>query len=84
MGHALWQALWIKKLEQIVSDTKKYLIELVQQLMDCSGSEEELDEILVKVKSMVVDPYISDYIYWSDLSAEEVVEKALSYKPICL
>ncbi|PSV98000.1 hypothetical protein [Photobacterium lipolyticum] len=67
-----------------MSDTKEYLIELVQQLMDCSGSEEELDEILVKVKSMVVDPYISDYIYWSDLSAEEVVEKALSYKPICL
>ena len=67
-----------------MSDTKKYLIELVQQLMDCSGSEEELDEILVKVKSLVVDPYISDYIYWSDLSAEEVAEKALSYKPICL
>nr|WP_300660224.1 hypothetical protein [uncultured Acetatifactor sp.] len=30
----------------------------------------------------VLDPQISDYVFWSDMTAEEIADKALGYKPI--
>ncbi|XOK60360.1 e9imm peptide [Paenibacillus elgii] len=66
--------------------SREELIELVEQVMQCSGEEWELDIWLDMITSSVADPGISNYIFWSDedLSAEEIVDKALAYKPILL
>ncbi|WP_163859807.1 e9imm peptide [Paenibacillus elgii] len=66
--------------------SREELIELVEQVMQCSGEEWEMDIWLDMITSSVADPSISDYIFWSDedLSAEEIVDKALAYKPILL
>lgn len=66
--------------------SREELIGLVEQVMQCSGEEWELDIWLDMITSSVADPGISEYIFWSyeDLSAEEIVDKALAYKPILL
>jgi len=63
---------------------REALIQLVEQVMECAGEEWEIDIWLDMVTSSVADPNISDYIFWSDeaLTAEEIVDKALLYKPI--
>ncbi|GAA3933498.1 hypothetical protein [Litoribacillus peritrichatus] len=65
---------------------KEELIALVQKIMDCTGSEEEQNEDLYLLQNNVPHPEVTDLIFWHrpELSAEEVVEKALSYKPIQL
>ncbi|MFB6366304.1 e9imm peptide [Paenibacillus elgii] len=66
--------------------SREELIGLVEQVMRCSGEEWEMDIWLDMITSSVADPSISNYIFWSDedLSAEEIVDKALAYKPILL
>lgn len=63
---------------------KEDLIYLINQLKNFEGTEEEEDLFLEKIENLVLDPNISDYIYWSDMSAEEIADKVLSYKPIVL
>jgi hypothetical protein len=64
------------------------LISLVQRIIEAEGTEEEQDEMLLLLKTSVPDPNVSDLIYYpsdgQDLSAEEVVDRALAYKPIQL
>lgn len=48
------------------------------------GTEEEEDILLEKLQNLVLDPEISDYIYWTDMSSEEIADKVLAYKPIIL
>ncbi|MGW1087710.1 e9imm peptide [Streptomyces sp. NPDC002596] len=51
------------------------------------ASEAEGDEILDALERGLACPRISDYIYWDmdpDLSAERIVDQALTYKPIAL
>lgn len=62
--------------------TKNKLIELVQSIQKCEGTEEEINANLKLLKQNIIAPEVSNYIFWEDLSAEEVVEKALKYKPI--
>ncbi len=71
--------------------TKTELVELVQKLINADGTEEEIDAWLRLVESSVPDPDVSNIIYWpnvrglpDDLTAEQIVEMALSYKPILL
>ncbi|MFB7313115.1 e9imm peptide [Streptomyces sp. NPDC056192] len=62
-------------------------VPLVQRLMDVVADESETGEILDALERGLVCPYISDYIYWDsdqELSAEEIVDRALAYKPIAL
>ena len=33
---------------------------------------------------MVLNLEISDYIYWTNMSSEKIVDKVLNYKPIIL
>ncbi|CAN7743057.1 bacteriocin immunity protein [Paenibacillus sp. LjRoot56] len=63
---------------------KEELIELVRKIMNVEGSEEEIDNMIEILKSNVPHPEVSDLIYWNEneLTAEQVVEQALSYKPI--
>ncbi len=61
------------------------IIEKINQLLDVeSHSENETDNLLDELKNGVIDPNISDYIYYDDLTPEEIADKALSYKPIYL
>ena len=61
-----------------------YLIKLIDQLRNFEGSEEDEDVFLEKLENLVTDPNISDYIYWTNMSSEEIADKVLSYKPIIL
>ena len=64
-----------------------YLIKLIDQLRNFEGSEEDEEDeevLLEKLVNLVTDPNISDYIYWTDMSSEEIADKVLSYKPIIL
>jgi len=64
---------------------KKELIDLVKDIIDVKGkTEEQLVELLEILKKNVPHPAPSDLIYWENLTPEEVVDKALSYKPIQL
>lgn len=71
--------------------SKSELVELVAKLLRADGSEEEQSQWIRLVESNVPDPHVQDLIFWpsrcglgEDPSAEEIVEKALSYKPIAL
>ncbi len=66
--------------------TREELINLVSKIIECEGSEEEIDEMIEVVKRNVPYPDISDFIYWSEdeLTPEQIIDKALNYKPIQL
>ncbi|MEV5879747.1 hypothetical protein AB0L75_37150 [Streptomyces sp. NPDC052101] len=60
------------------------LVRIVQQLIDAGLPEEEEDRLLEELKASVLHPRVSDLIYYSNppLTAEEVVNQALAYRPI--
>jgi len=69
--------------------TRDELIELVDLILKGSGSLEEQDRHLGIIERNVLDPNVFDLIYWprrnglgDNPSAAEIVDKALSYKPI--
>ncbi|MFG2797765.1 hypothetical protein [Streptomyces pseudovenezuelae] len=57
---------------------------MVQLLIDASLPEEEEDRLVDDLKSSVLHPRVTDLIYYNTpkLTAEEVVDKALAYRPI--
>ncbi|MGW8489490.1 e9imm peptide [Streptomyces sp. NPDC055886] len=65
-------------------------VALVQRIMDADhSSEEEVDGWLGMLDRALSCPtgHVSDLIFWppeQDLSAAEVVEQALSYRPVSL
>ena len=66
---------------------KEQLIEIVKRLQTADfASVEEGRELLQILKRNVIHPAVSNLIFWNipELSAEEIVEKALSYKTIPL
>lgn len=66
--------------------SKKELIELVEKICTVRGNEEQLDNWIEIIEKETGCPEVSHYIYWEEesLSPKEIVEKALSYKPILL
>ena len=66
--------------------SREELIELVRRIMNAEGTEEELDTWEETLEQNVTDPAVSDYIFYPDrdMTAEEIVDRALSYKPIQL
>ncbi|MBD1262559.1 bacteriocin immunity protein [Maribacter polysiphoniae] len=65
--------------------TRNELIDLVKDILDVeTKTEKEIDQLLDILKQNVPDPEVSDLIYWNDLSPEEIIDKALTYKPIQL
>ena len=63
--------------------SRQELVETVQQILDCSGTEEEVDEAIARFRSSVPHPEPLRLLK-SGRSAEDIVEQALSYKPIRL
>lgn len=65
--------------------TREQIIELVARLKKADfQSEEETNNAIAKLKNGVIDPKITDYIFFSEMTPEEIADKALSYKPILL
>ena len=64
--------------------SREDLIELVDKIMRCEGTEEEQDELLELLERNILNPEVSNYIFFEDNTPEEVVEKALAYKPLIL
>ncbi len=65
--------------------SKEQIIDLINQILDVENhTEDEINRLVEKLESGVIDPNISDYIFWDDLTPEQIADKALSYKPICL
>ncbi|MFI7893562.1 e9imm peptide [Streptomyces sp. CACIS-1.16CA] len=63
---------------------------LVRRLLNDTDdiTEAEADEILDALERGLACPHISDYVYWplpgSDPTPEEIVDRALAYRPIAL
>ena len=68
-----------------IEKSKNDFIELVRKIIECEGTEEEIDNWLQEVKSSVNHPAVSDLIFYpenDDITPEEIVEVALSYQPL--
>ena len=63
-------------------------IHLVRRLMNAQYADEaEADEIITALVRGLGCPHISDYVFWDpdpQLTAEKVVDRALSYEPFAL
>ena len=64
--------------------TRDELIILVERIQKCQGSEKEIDKMIELLKRNVTDPEVTNYIFYEENTPEEVVDKALAYKPIIL
>lgn len=66
--------------------SREELVDLVNKIIDCEGAEGEIDEMIELVKKNVYDPNVSDLIFWNEenLTSEQIVDRALNYKPILL
>ena len=66
--------------------TRQELIRLVTRVMNVDGTETEIDELLQLLERNVPHPEVSDLIFYPDreMTAEEVVDRALAHKPIHL
>ncbi|MEU4176973.1 e9imm peptide [Streptomyces sp. NPDC026589] len=63
-------------------------LSLVRHLLN-GADEAEADEILDALERGLACPHIADYIYWSpdpepDPSPEQIVDRALAYRPTAL
>lgn len=72
----------------MASLSRDQIIELVTNLYDGRGTEEQQDEWLATLEAAVPDPRVGDYIFWDGseprLTPEQIADKALSYRPIAL
>ena len=63
---------------------RESLIELVEKIIQCEGSEAEIDGWIELLERNVPHPGVSDLIYHDELSPEEIVDTALKYQSIQL
>lgn len=63
---------------------RQKLIELIEKIQRCEGTQEEADHDINLLCSSVADPQTANYIFQEDLNAEEIANKILDYKPIQL
>ncbi len=62
--------------------TREELIQLVKEITTPKGkTEEEINKLVDILEKNVPHPAVTDLIYYENLTAEEVVNKALGYKP---
>lgn len=64
--------------------SRQEMIDLINKVMECEGTEEEQEDLVQKLDEGVLDPEIITYVFWTDMTPEEIADKALAYKPICL
>lgn len=68
----------------IIMYNKQELIRMVQRVIDCEDDEDTIDQLLEILDDNLPHPSIWDLIYWppneEELSAEEIIDIALSYQ----
>jgi hypothetical protein len=68
--------------------TRGKLIELIKQIRDHQGSEEEASELMDLLHRSTAHPVPSDLIFWppnnQELTPEQIADEMLNYKPIVL
>ena len=72
-----------------IDEKRKLIEELLYKLLynDENLSEDDEDRIVEKIEILSPDPAIVSYIFgkeYEHLTIDEIIEKAFSYKPICL
>jgi hypothetical protein len=62
------------------------LVTLVKRIMACEGTDSEQDQWILEFERNVPHPGASDLIFFPkrNMTAEEIVDEALFYKPIQL
>jgi hypothetical protein len=66
-------------------EARNELVELVRRIQDFDGDQDQYDSALNSLKESVPHPRVLELLRaWPELSAEEIVERALAYKPIAL
>lgn len=63
---------------------RQELIELIRKIQRGEVTEEEADNDIDLLCRSVADPQAANYIYYEELSAEEIADKIINYKPIQL
>lgn len=63
---------------------RQELIELIKKIQRSEGTEEEADSDIDFLCNNVMDPHAANYIFHENLSAEQIADKILDYKPIQL
>lgn len=66
--------------------SREDLIDLVRRVVDCKGTDAEIDGWIATIRGNLADPKITDYIFWPDrpMTPEEIVDRALAYESIQL
>ena len=63
--------------------SRKEIVNLIEEIRKCENkSEEDIDRLIEKLERGVINPRISNYIFWSEMTLEEIADKARKYKPI--
>jgi hypothetical protein len=66
---------------------RQKLIELVEKIRLVEGTEDEIDLMVEEYLRNVPDPHALNYLHskeYEDWTSEQVVDKALTYKPFYL
>jgi len=72
-------------MEEFEPFTREQIIEIVKRIKVCKyASEADADRDIKLLEKGVLDPNISDYIFWDNMTPEEIADKALSYRSIQL
>lgn len=63
---------------------REELVALVLKITQAEGSEAEIDRMIELLEQNVPHPAVSDLVFYpdSDRTADEIVDRALSYKPL--
>jgi hypothetical protein len=66
--------------------TQELCLQAIERLLEAKGLEQDQDYDINFLKKHIADPKIIDYIFNDnvDMSAEEILQTALEYKPIVL
>ncbi len=65
--------------------TREQIIEIAAKLKTGAyPTEKEADQAVAALKAGVTDPNITDYIFFHEMTPEEIADKALAYQPIML
>ena len=64
--------------------TRKELIDGIELLRSATLEESEESALVERLEHCVSDPSLSDYIFWSDMTATEIARIVEAHQPIAL
>ena len=75
---------WKHAMERL---TREEMIALVERIIRHDGDEDQISEWLDQLARAIPNPHISQIIFWPEpdeegLTPEQIVDKAMQYRPI--